>query len=167
MLRDGEGPSLYKRSSWSPNPCAMWGPGQLNEILELPHSLSQTPALPPGCSREICCKMSKRPLCRRLHANLLGTAPRPGVRSRFLSVTSARASSSYRDVTGSRAWSPTGRPSEGPVAPAPPRLRDARIATRLGTCGTGRVRKRSTGQGRPLVSRATAVSCPLRGLAQT
>lgn len=141
----------------------MWGPGPLGEILGLPRSRPQTPALPPGCSGEIGGKMFKRPLCRRLHANLPGTAPRSGVRSRFLSVTSARASCSYRDVTGSRAWSPTRRPSEGPVAPAPPRLRDARSATQLGTCCIGRVRKRSAGQGRPLMSCATAVSCPRGG----
>lgn len=95
------------------------------------------------------------------------TAPRPGVSARVLGVASARAFRSYRDVTGSRAWSPFGRPSEGPVASAPPRLRDARSATRFGTCGAGRVRGRSAGQGRPLVPRATAVSCSPRGLPQT
>lgn len=99
--------------------------------------------------------------------HLPGTAPLLGVRARLLSMASARASCSYREVTGSRAWSPTRRPSEGPVASAPPRLRDARSATRFGTCGTGRVRERSAGQGRPLVPRATAVSCRLRGLSQT
>lgn len=67
MLRDREGPSLYKRSSWSPNPCVMWGPGKLSKISGLPRSRPQTPALPRGCSQEGGGKVSKRPLCRCLH----------------------------------------------------------------------------------------------------
>lgn len=177
MLRDRKGPIFsiqkellepqYARDCGVQNslPDGLKAPGA--KPLDRSSSRPQTPACCLGAAGKAAVRCLKD-LCvaARTH-RLRRTAPRPGVRARVIGVASARVLCSYRDVTGSGAWSPAGRPAEVLSPGAPPRLGGARSATRFGTCEAGRVREGSTGQGRPLVPLATAVSCRRGGLPQT
>lgn len=142
MLRDGKGPffSIQKELLEPQSPRDGGVQASLPDGLAPPgakpqdrsRSRPQTPACCLGAAGKAAVRCLKDLCVAACTHRLPGTAPRPGVRARVVSVASARASCSYRDVTGGRLWSPAGRPAEGPVAqgPAPPRRRPQRYPVR-------------------------------------